>query len=122
MNFYSGLFDRLTKDVPHTGDVTRYVAFESHVSGNDYLHFFGIEVEQIAEIPEGMTAWSLERDTRTVWARRGGRDVVLSRDDINWQWVAPSPSEGGRYTGEFTGPFPSKRQSVRFGSPRSLDL
>ena len=102
MNFYGGLFNRLTKEVKHTGDLTRYVGYQSPGDENDYLHFFGIEVDRIEEIPEGMVAWSLDDSTRTVRETRGERDTIISQDDIAWQWLTPSSSRAGRHTGEFT--------------------
>ena len=95
MGFYGGLFSRLTKEVEHTGDPARYVGYQSPVGGNDCLHFLGIEVDYVEEIPEGMVAWTLDKDIRTVRETHDKRDVVLSQDDINWQWLAPSPAGDG---------------------------
>jgi GrpB-like predicted nucleotidyltransferase (UPF0157 family) len=107
MSFYGGLFDRLTKEVKHTGDLTRYVGFQSPIGENGYLHFLGIEVGRIEEIPEGMVSWSLEDNTRTVRETREERATIISQDKITWQWIAPATSGSGRYTGEFSGPLPT---------------
>jgi GrpB-like predicted nucleotidyltransferase (UPF0157 family) len=106
MSFYGGLFNRLTKEVKHTGDLSRYVGFQSPVGENGYLHFFGIEVGRIEEIPEGMVSWSLDDSARIIRETREGRISIISQDAITWQWLAPSASGFGRYTGEFTGPLP----------------
>jgi len=112
MSFYGGLFNRLKKEVKHTGDLIRYVGYQSPGDENDHLHFFGIEVDHIEQIPAGMVSWSLDDSTRTVRETREGRDVIISQDDITWQWLAPSSSGGKRYTGEFTLPAESSDQPV----------
>lgn len=117
MSFYGGLFDRLTKEVKHTGNLTRYIGFQSPVSEDSYLHFFGIEVNRIEEIPEGMVAWSLDDSVRTIWNTREGRATAIPQNDITWQWLAPSASGSGRYTGEFIGPLP-----IETDNPPSSDL
>lgn len=102
LDFYGGLFGRLAKEVRHTGDLTRYIGYQSLAGREDRLHFLGIEVDTIADIPEGMLAWELCDSTWTVWEAQGERDVLLSKQAIAWQWLARSPSGQGRYTGEFT--------------------
>ena len=108
LRFYGNLFDRLTKEVKYTGNLTRYVGYQSLVGGKDHLHFFGIEVDRIQDIPKGMVAWDLGDSTWTVWAAQGGRDVIISQDDLEWQWLTPSPSGCGRFTGEFTACLPAE--------------
>jgi len=107
LSFYGSLFDRLTKEVKHTGDLSRYVGYQSPVSESAYLHFLGIEVNRIEEIPEGMVAWSLDDSTRTIWETCEGHASIVSQDGVTWQWLAPSESGSGRYTGEFTSPLPA---------------
>jgi GrpB-like predicted nucleotidyltransferase (UPF0157 family) len=108
LRFYGNLFDRLTKEVKYTGDLTRYVGYQSVVGEKDFLHFFGIEVDRIQDIPVGMVAWDLGDSTWTVWGTQDGRDVIISQDDLEWQWFSPSPSGCGRFTGEFTARLPAE--------------
>ena len=67
IRFYGGIFARLTKEVRHTGDVTRYVGYQSSVGGGDYLHLIGIEVQRIEDIPAGLVAWDLSDETWTLY-------------------------------------------------------
>jgi GrpB-like predicted nucleotidyltransferase (UPF0157 family) len=119
MSFYGGLFDRLTKAVKQTGDLIRYIGFQSPIGENGYLHFFGIEVDRIDNIPDGMVAWSLDDDTRTVRETREGRTAIISQDDITWQWLT-SGTDSGRYTGEFTGPLPLEEDNPSDSGPHSF--
>jgi GrpB-like predicted nucleotidyltransferase (UPF0157 family) len=108
LRFYGNLFSKLTKKVKYTGNLTRYVGYQSVVGGKDLLHFFGIEVDRIQDIPAGMVAWDLGNSTWTVWGTQDGRDVIISQDDLEWQWLSPSPSGCGRFTGEFTARLPAE--------------
>lgn len=100
LRFYGDLFASLTQEVKHTGDLTRYVGYQSR-SGERCLHFLGIEVERIQDLPEGMIAWDLSDSTRTVWESRDGRAVPVVQDTIEWRWLDGAPAPGKRYTGEF---------------------
>ena len=102
--FYRNLFDRMTNEVKNTGDLTRYIAYQSIINENDRLCFLGIEVDSIENIPEGMVAWDLSNNTWTVWQTRKGQDVIISQKGITWQWMDISSSDNGknRCTGEFT--------------------
>jgi GrpB-like predicted nucleotidyltransferase (UPF0157 family) len=104
IRFYGGLFGRLTREVKHTGNVTRYVGYQSAVGGQDVLHFVGIEVDRIADIPQGMVAWDLTEDAWMLWEAGDGQDVLVSKEEIAWQWLEQSPS--GRWHGEFTARLP----------------
>jgi GrpB-like predicted nucleotidyltransferase (UPF0157 family) len=108
LRFYGNLFDRLTKEVKYTGDLTRYVGYQSVVGEKDHLHFFGIEVDRIQDIPAGMVAWDLGDSTWATWEPKGGQDVVTSQQSISWQWLSPSPSGCGGFTGEFTARLPAE--------------
>jgi len=108
LRFYGNLFDRLTKEVKYTGNLTRYIGYQSLVGGKDHLHFFGIEVDRIQDIPAGMVAWDLGDSAWTTWEPKGGQDVVTSQQSISWQWLSPSPTGCGRFTGEFTAHLPAE--------------
>ena len=97
----ANLWDRLPREVKHTGDVMRYVAYES-LLGQHGIKFFGIEVERIADIPEDLYAWEL---SECQWTIRQ-RDAVIWQQPAQWQWLAASAN--GRYTGEFSAPCPAE--------------
>ena len=120
MSFYGGLFNRLTKEVQHTGDLTRYVGFQSPVGDDGDLHFLGIEVGHIDDIPDGMVAWFLGDNARVIWETREGHSVIVAQDDITWQWLTRSESGTGRYTGEYTGPLPVTADQPRVSTSHNF--
>jgi GrpB-like predicted nucleotidyltransferase (UPF0157 family) len=103
--FIASLFERLPREVRYAGDVTRFIGYESVLEGQDHLRFFGIEVDDIEAIPDGLIAWDLGDTTATVWEARGGRDAVVWREDITWQWLDRSADDCGSPIGEFSAPF-----------------
>lgn len=55
----AAMFARLPREVPHTGDVTRLLGYEATAADGGRLRFFGIAVERIDAIPDGLAAWEL---------------------------------------------------------------
>lgn len=102
--FLMKTFPRLKSEVKHTGSVARHVQYESGTSDEDHLRFFGIEVDRIEDIPEGMIAWDLRGDTWTVLQPKEGQDVVIWQGGLSWQWL--DHSTPGRPVGEFTAQYP----------------
>jgi GrpB-like predicted nucleotidyltransferase (UPF0157 family)/predicted transcriptional regulator YdeE len=98
-------FPRLVREVKHTGSVARQVQFQSGEGAEDHLHFLGIEVEKIEDIPEGMIAWDLQGDTWTVLESGHGQDQITWQENVCWQWL--DQSVDGKLTGEFTAKVPS---------------
>ena len=97
----ANLWDRLPREVTHTGDVMRYVAYESLI-GQHGVKFFGIEVERFEDIPADLFAWELSGHRWTV--RQG--EAVVWQGAAHWQWLAAS--DNGRYTGDFSAPCPAE--------------
>ncbi|MBN1936131.1 MAG: GrpB family protein [Anaerolineae bacterium] len=111
LGFYGRLFDRLTVEVQHMGEQTRYVGYQCVLGGKDTLHFFGIEVDQVEAIPDGMFAWALGDDTWAVWQARDGHDEIVAQEALTWRWLEPAPdsslSDAPRYCGEFAARLPA---------------
>ncbi len=105
--FYAELFRRLTQEVKHTGGLTRYVGYQGRLSETESLHFLGIEVATIADIPRRMVAWDLDDRSRTLWRRENGVDIIAGQDSIDWQWLVESAAVAGRWSGEFRGSLPA---------------
>jgi predicted transcriptional regulator YdeE len=101
LRFYGHLFDRLIREVRHAGNLTRYVAYQSLLDESASLHFLGIEVDEIRDIPKGMVGWDLADDTWAVWHAQDGQDVLLAQHEITWQSHARSVPLGERCVGEF---------------------
>ena len=107
-SLYHSLFARMTAEVENTGNLTRYVGYESFRDGKDHLRFLGIEVDRIGDIPDGMIAWDLGESTLTVSQAKDGQNAVIWRDDVTWQWREQLPSDCGRgVTGEFSARIPA---------------
>jgi len=93
---FARLFGRLKEEVRHTGPLTRYIGYES-----DCTRFFGIEVERLDEIPEGMTGWELYKDAWTIQEAGKAR-----HGELHWRWL--DQAEGRRLVGEFSARFPGE--------------
>lgn len=102
IQFYGNLFERMKNEVKNTGDLTRYVGYQSIISKKERLCFLGIEVDSIKSIPEGMVAWDLSNITWNTWRNKNGQDTLCSKNDITWQWRDKSNSDNSRCNGEFT--------------------
>jgi len=102
LNFYGNLFGRLKTDVKESGVLSRYVGYQSPVNKVRYLHFLGRQVDKIEQIPRNMIAWELNGDTKTVWQMQGGQNIILSKEEIHWQWFDQAATDLRTLTGEFT--------------------
>ena len=106
--FYGSLFDRLKKEVKNLCAPARYVGFQSQIDDNYDLHFLGMEVHNIQDIPKGMAAWELDGKTWTILEPIEGCDRIVSKQNITWLWAAGSRSAHTRWTVEFAGRLPKK--------------
>ncbi len=95
LDSYARIFQSLATEVPHTGEITRFVGYEGVHNGTVCVRFLGIEVERLGEIPSEMVAWELGSDSLTIHEPDRSQSHPLF-----WQWQ--SVSECGRVTGEFT--------------------
>lgn len=102
MDFYGNLFAGMKSLVKHTGALTRYVGFRRHLGGKKEHHLFGIEVEEIAGLPPGMTAWELASDSWSEWEVRDGNEVRTAGGPLRWDWAERTADRPERIVGEFT--------------------
>ena len=102
LNFYGDLFERLKTEVKHNGVPSRYIGYQSPVNKAKYLHFLGLEVDKIEQIPINMIAWELNQNTKTVWQMQGGQKIILLKEKICWQWFDQAATDLKTWTGEFT--------------------
>ena len=102
-SFYDIFLSRLPKEVKNTGRITRFLAFDFLTAEKTPITFWGIEVDEIEDIPEGMIAWVLDDHNLTVLETKNSENVVIWQEVIEWEWRSESPSEYKRsVTGEFT--------------------
>lgn len=100
----SCLWERLVSEVPNTGPLSRTVRYETGGSEPNRLKFFGVEVESLTDIPDGMMAWELTHTTWTVWQTTDRGRVEAWHAPLRWRWRAQSPA--GRVVGEFAAHLP----------------
>lgn len=106
---FGKLIGRLTKEVEHTGDLTRYIGYRGVTSKQDDVQLFCIEVERIGAIPTGLLAWDMNGDAWTVLRPDCEKNATIWQDSLAWSWFDRSSS--GRVTGEFTAKCPSEWNS-----------
>ena len=101
------MFERLPGEMSQggnltDGNITRFVGFESAGDFPNKVRFFGIEVEKIVTVPDGLVCWELEAGSLTVRMSKGGRPCPAWWEDISWQWALQPLSDRGWTIGEFT--------------------
>lgn len=104
LDAFGGLFGRLREEVKHTGSLVRHIRYEGVKDGNVHVRFFGVEVDRIENIPQGMVAWDLCDGHLSILQSVDGVDSVIWQGSLKWQWL-DRPSSG-RETGEFRGACP----------------
>jgi GrpB-like predicted nucleotidyltransferase (UPF0157 family) len=93
---FGKLYDRLRHEVKGTGRLSRYIGYASE---RDEMRFFGIEVERLEEIPEGMVAWEMTDSEWTVTSAQHGAMSIVWQAALSWVWRDQPTS--GRTVGEF---------------------
>ncbi|MHB9025170.1 MAG: GrpB family protein [Armatimonadota bacterium] len=96
--WFADIYPRLMSEVRHTGEVTRLVRFAGH-----HLQFAGVEVERVADIPDGLVAWELGDD---FWTIRHASGDIFWQAPLTWGWHAASGA--GRWVGEFSAMCPEE--------------
>jgi GrpB-like predicted nucleotidyltransferase (UPF0157 family) len=103
---FASLFGRLGTIVRDDGVLTRHLRYYGEIGDRTEVRFFGIEVESITQVPEGMVALELGGDTITVLEPGcTGPVVVIWRGDLKWDWL--DNSQPGFPVGEFTARIPA---------------
>lgn len=87
-------------EVKHTGNLTRQIQYASGYSDDDYIHFMGIEVDRIEDVPEGMMAWDITGDSWSVIETKDGKVELFWQRTPSWNWLDQSVPE--RPCGEFS--------------------
>jgi len=103
---FGALFGRLRNEVEHEGGLLRYVGYQGVVGDHIEARFFGIEVEQIGRIPEGMVGWELRGNSWTVTEPDGTR----SEGTLEWRWG----EAGYSVVGEFSARLPGLAEAAEF--------
>ena len=121
-SFYADLFRRLTKEVSNTGDMTRYVCFDYLTDQKNPITFFGIEVDGVDSIPDGMIAWDFTDSTLTVSQGNNGRPAALWQDEVSWQWLDTGSLNRRCVTGEFSVRIPAEWSGLNIPEIRSFSM
>ncbi len=93
---FGALFRRLASEVAREGTLSRYIGYEGVVGDRVEARFFGVEVDCIDQIPEGLAGLELGDDCLLVY--KPGNDVRMH--PLKWTWR--DQSNNGRLTSEFT--------------------
>ena len=115
---FATLFERLGATVEGNGTIKRYVRYYGDAAGCTVVRFFGIVVESIEHIPEGMVALELSEDTITVLEPLRTGPSVTWRGNLIWNWL--NRSTKGAPVGEFAACVPAdwtsqpKRSPIQF--------
>jgi GrpB-like predicted nucleotidyltransferase (UPF0157 family) len=104
LDAFGSLFGRLSSEVQHTGDMSRFIRFEGYTGGRCGLRFFGVEVDRIADVPEGMTGLDLGADRWAVTGSVNGQEVNW-QEKLTWRWYEQSAP--GRIIGDFSAECPA---------------
>ena len=99
------LFERLRATVEGAGAINRYVRYYGDTDDCTDVRFFGIEVESIEYIPEGMVALELGENTITVRETTRNSPGVVWQGDLTWNWL--DRSRLGTPVGDFTAHVPA---------------
>lgn len=94
--FYGALFSRLPRAGLHLAPVTRFLGYQSPGAAGRTRHLFGVEVEALTVLPEGLTGWSFGNDTLT----RRSEERSTARP-LRWLWSAMPSEDGCGTVGEF---------------------
>lgn len=96
--FLRAVFPRLVEEVNHTIDVTRYLGFAGKLADGRTFEFFGIEVDAVDRVPEGLVAWRLgERSLTVTAASESSQHEPVA---ILWDWRETTASAPRPWTGE----------------------
>lgn len=87
---------RLSSEVAHASELTRYVGYEGGAGDRVEARFLGVEVDCIDQIPDGMIGLQLGMDSLTIH----GSGTSPLTTPLSWLWR--SQSHNNRLTGEFT--------------------
>lgn len=99
LKFLGSVFPRLADEVNHVVDVSRYLGFEGRLADGRTFEFFGIEVDTVDRVPEGLVGWTLGERSLTVTASPAAshREPV----EIRWDWRKTTTGSPRPWTGEF---------------------
>jgi GrpB-like predicted nucleotidyltransferase (UPF0157 family) len=81
------LFQRLGDNLAKTGVMTRYIRYFGESGERTEVRFFGLQVDSVAKIPEGMVALELAEDTFTVKEQKQGKVTILWQNPLTWDWL-----------------------------------
>jgi GrpB-like predicted nucleotidyltransferase (UPF0157 family) len=89
LDSFGALFHRLKQGVEHADDPIRHVGYEGFDGDRCDVRFFGVEVREIGNIPEGMVGWDLRENTWAVLDHSGDS----WEGSLTWNWSDNSLAE-----------------------------
>ncbi|HEY94034.1 MAG TPA: GrpB family protein [Dehalococcoidia bacterium] len=107
---FGGLFRRLESEIDNSASLRRYVRYFGETGKKIEIRFFGISVDSIKTIPEGMVSLELSDEGITVYRQERGNPAISWQRPIAWDWLDRSNPEFP--TGEFITSVPPDWLSV----------
>jgi GrpB-like predicted nucleotidyltransferase (UPF0157 family) len=111
------LFPRLI-DISAPGAVTRVVRYFGESGGRMEVCFFGIQIDSIESIPEGMVGLELDEASITLMEPGGEGVHTAWKEPLTWNWLDRSIAQAP--VGEFTARVPFRWTSQK--TPPPLDF
>lgn len=115
--FLIDTFPRLTEEVKYLVSLPRQIQYASGMNDDDYIHFLGVEVEHIDDVPKGMMAWNIDGDS---WTVIQSRDEIIWQETLHWEWLDTSIPD--RPCGEFNAKCPAEWQNNKSPILRSFRI
>ncbi len=84
---FGALFERLKREIKHENKMLRFVGYQCVVENKHEARFFGVQVDRINYIPDGMVGWELQDDSWAITYPNGARDEL---GELIWRWIDTS--------------------------------
>lgn len=111
---FGKLFQRLENEIDCFGSLRRYIRSFGETGDKTEIRFFGIVVDSIKIIPDGMVSIVLDEEESTVYRQENGHPEISWQSPIAWDWLDRSNPEAP--LGEFTADVPPEWLSGTGGS------
>jgi GrpB-like predicted nucleotidyltransferase (UPF0157 family) len=102
LQFIGKLFQRLTAEVTHIGDVTRYMSFQGRIEAEGEFEFFCVEADRVEDIPRGMVAWELDESRLRLRAAQDLPEPHERTFGLQWEWLERARQGPRPWVGEFS--------------------
>ncbi|MHB1458603.1 MAG: GrpB family protein [Armatimonadota bacterium] len=89
ISLLKGCFDDFHQ-IRQDGEISRVMLYTSEDPVHGQLMYFGMQVSQTDDIPDGMVVWDIRDGVFEAWEQIGGRKSAIFQSDIEYRWVDDS--------------------------------